>query len=77
MDLKQGGIGAYRYNNWLEAWQSGLSRRTRNAVGEQSPRRFESSRFRINQEECLEAFLLIAYDEEQEAVASPKVATAT
>ena len=29
-----------------EGWQSGLTRRTRNAVGEKSPRRFESSTLR-------------------------------
>ena len=29
-----------------EGWQSGLTRRTRNAVGEQSPQRFESSTLR-------------------------------
>src|SRR3989344_3233288 len=32
-----------------EAWQSGLTRRTRNAVGEKSPRRFESSRLRTEE----------------------------
>ena len=35
-------------NHYLEAWQSGLTRRSRKPVEEQSSRRFESSRFRMS-----------------------------
>lgn len=45
----------------MEAWQSGLTRRTRNAVGEKSPRRFKSSRLRLRHDVALRSRIQQSY----------------